>query len=223
MQNNSFYFKNFWLYWLWYPVLQIFSPPMHCESKGSPSPEKSGPDQDSKAGCKEKGMDPAFPQLYEQPRHIQYATHFPIPQVRRLLLKSEKITLAVSHQSVMFPYRMSPEEASSSYSSVIHTRCSEENFMWAILLVTTCLLNNSNTDALQKILCYVITSKCCIQKIGYGMFRYRILTNYARRYFTFVIFLSYFACLKKKSKSVLLGLLVAMILHIFFVLVMNLF
>uniref|UniRef100_A0A669CC26 Mediator complex subunit 12 n=1 Tax=Oreochromis niloticus TaxID=8128 RepID=A0A669CC26_ORENI len=28
----------------------------------------------------DKGMDPAFPQLYEQPRHIQYATHFPIPQ-----------------------------------------------------------------------------------------------------------------------------------------------
>uniref|UniRef100_A0AAR2L9N0 Mediator complex subunit Med12 domain-containing protein n=1 Tax=Pygocentrus nattereri TaxID=42514 RepID=A0AAR2L9N0_PYGNA len=28
----------------------------------------------------EKSMDPAFPQVYEQPRHIQYATHFPIPQ-----------------------------------------------------------------------------------------------------------------------------------------------
>ena len=54
---------------------------MHCESKGSPSPEKPVPDQDSKAGVKDKGMDPAFPQVYEQPRHIQYATHFPIPQV----------------------------------------------------------------------------------------------------------------------------------------------
>lgn len=75
-------------------VLQMFSPPMHCESKGSPSPEKPAPEQDSKASCKDKGMDPAFPQLYEQPRHIQYATHFPIPQVRRrrsrsLLLKKK--------------------------------------------------------------------------------------------------------------------------------------
>lgn len=60
----------------------MFSPPMHCESKGSPSPEKPTPEQDSKAGSKDKGMDPAFPQLYDQPRHIQYATHFPIPQVR---------------------------------------------------------------------------------------------------------------------------------------------
>lgn len=64
--------------------MQMFSPPMHCESKGSPSPEKPALDQDNKAGCKDKGLDPAFPQLYEQPRHIQYATHFPIPQVRRL-------------------------------------------------------------------------------------------------------------------------------------------
>ncbi len=62
----------------------MFSPPMHCESKGSPSPEKPAPEQDSKASSKDKGMDPAFPQLYEQPRHIQYATHFPIPQVREL-------------------------------------------------------------------------------------------------------------------------------------------
>lgn len=60
----------------------MFSPPMHCESKGSPSPEKTAPEQDSKAGCKDKCVDPAFPQVYEQPRHIQYATHFPIPQVR---------------------------------------------------------------------------------------------------------------------------------------------
>ncbi|KAF3838659.1 hypothetical protein F7725_010427 [Dissostichus mawsoni] len=59
---------------------EMFSPPMHCESKGSPSPEKPAPEQDSKVGIKDKGLDPAFPQLYEQPRHIQYATHFPIPQ-----------------------------------------------------------------------------------------------------------------------------------------------
>ncbi|XP_026136992.1 mediator of RNA polymerase II transcription subunit 12 isoform X1 [Carassius auratus] len=59
---------------------QMFSPPMHCESKGSPSPEKPAPDQESKNKDKDKGMDPAFPLVYEQPRHIQYATHFPIPQ-----------------------------------------------------------------------------------------------------------------------------------------------
>uniref|UniRef100_A0A8C8EMH4 Mediator complex subunit Med12 domain-containing protein n=1 Tax=Oncorhynchus tshawytscha TaxID=74940 RepID=A0A8C8EMH4_ONCTS len=46
---------------------EMFSPPIHCESKGSPSPEKTD-------------QDPAFPLVYEQPRHIQYATHFPIPQ-----------------------------------------------------------------------------------------------------------------------------------------------
>uniref|UniRef100_A0A674A8B0 Mediator complex subunit 12 n=1 Tax=Salmo trutta TaxID=8032 RepID=A0A674A8B0_SALTR len=46
---------------------EMFSPPMHCESKGSPSPEKTA-------------QDPDFPLVYEQPRHIQYATHFPIPQ-----------------------------------------------------------------------------------------------------------------------------------------------
>lgn len=61
---------------------QMFSPPMHCESKGSPSPEKPAPEQESKNTAKDKGMDPAFPLVYEQPRHIQYATHFPIPQVR---------------------------------------------------------------------------------------------------------------------------------------------
>lgn len=59
----------------------MFSPSMHCESKGSPSPEKSALDQESKNTAKDKGMDPAFPLVYEQPRHIQYATHFPIPQV----------------------------------------------------------------------------------------------------------------------------------------------
>ncbi|KTF77723.1 hypothetical protein cypCar_00032641 [Cyprinus carpio] len=58
----------------------MFSPPMHCESKGSPSPEKPAPEQEGKNTAKDKGMDPAFPLVYEQPRHIQYATHFPIPQ-----------------------------------------------------------------------------------------------------------------------------------------------
>uniref|UniRef100_A0A8C7UTP6 Mediator complex subunit 12 n=1 Tax=Oncorhynchus mykiss TaxID=8022 RepID=A0A8C7UTP6_ONCMY len=50
-----------------YVEAAMFSLPMHCESKGSPSPEKTA-------------QDPAFPLVYEQPRHIQYATHFPIPQ-----------------------------------------------------------------------------------------------------------------------------------------------
>uniref|UniRef100_W5KWG0 Mediator complex subunit 12 n=1 Tax=Astyanax mexicanus TaxID=7994 RepID=W5KWG0_ASTMX len=59
---------------------EMFSPPMHGEAKGSPSPEKAAPEQDGKSTAKEKCMDPAFPQVYEQPRHIQYATHFPIPQ-----------------------------------------------------------------------------------------------------------------------------------------------
>nr|XP_023688070.1 mediator of RNA polymerase II transcription subunit 12 isoform X2 [Paramormyrops kingsleyae] len=59
---------------------EMFSPPMHSESKGSPSPEKPVPEQDVKGGVKEKAGDPAFPLVYEQPRHIQYATHFPIPQ-----------------------------------------------------------------------------------------------------------------------------------------------
>uniref|UniRef100_A0A8B9JTT4 Mediator complex subunit 12 n=1 Tax=Astyanax mexicanus TaxID=7994 RepID=A0A8B9JTT4_ASTMX len=60
--------------------MEMFSPPMHGEAKGSPSPEKAAPEQDGKSTAKEKCMDPAFPQVYEQPRHIQYATHFPIPQ-----------------------------------------------------------------------------------------------------------------------------------------------
>ncbi|CAB1325633.1 unnamed protein product, partial [Coregonus sp. 'balchen'] len=59
---------------------EMFSPPMHCESKGSPSPEKTALEQEGKGACKDKGLDPAFPLVYEQPRHIQYATHFPIPQ-----------------------------------------------------------------------------------------------------------------------------------------------
>uniref|UniRef100_A0A673XZF1 Mediator complex subunit 12 n=1 Tax=Salmo trutta TaxID=8032 RepID=A0A673XZF1_SALTR len=58
----------------------MFSPPTHCESKGSPSPEKPASEQEGKGACKDKALDPAFPLVYEQPRHIQYATHFPIPQ-----------------------------------------------------------------------------------------------------------------------------------------------
>ncbi|KAI4897312.1 hypothetical protein NFI96_034020, partial [Prochilodus magdalenae] len=68
---------------------EMFSPPMHCEAKGSPSPEKAAPEQDGKSTVKEKSMDPAFPQVYEQPRHIQYATHFPIPQ--SLLIKQSAL------------------------------------------------------------------------------------------------------------------------------------
>uniref|UniRef100_A0A673XZ63 Mediator complex subunit 12 n=1 Tax=Salmo trutta TaxID=8032 RepID=A0A673XZ63_SALTR len=49
-------------------------------SKGSPSPEKPASEQEGKGACKDKALDPAFPLVYEQPRHIQYATHFPIPQ-----------------------------------------------------------------------------------------------------------------------------------------------
>lgn len=67
---------------------QMFSPPMHCESKGSPSPEKPATEQEGKSAAKDKGLDPAFPQVYDQPRHIQYATHFPIPQVSALFAGS---------------------------------------------------------------------------------------------------------------------------------------
>uniref|UniRef100_A0A671R993 Mediator of RNA polymerase II transcription subunit 12-like n=1 Tax=Sinocyclocheilus anshuiensis TaxID=1608454 RepID=A0A671R993_9TELE len=64
------------------PVLSefIFYISLHLPSKGSPSPEKPASEQESKSTAKDKGMDPAFPLVYEQPRHIQYATHFPIPQ-----------------------------------------------------------------------------------------------------------------------------------------------
>uniref|UniRef100_A0A4W5NUY9 Mediator complex subunit 12 n=1 Tax=Hucho hucho TaxID=62062 RepID=A0A4W5NUY9_9TELE len=65
--------------WITFPCC-MFSPPTHCESKGSPSPEKPAPEQEGKGACKDKALDPAFPLVYEQPRHIQYATHFPIPQ-----------------------------------------------------------------------------------------------------------------------------------------------
>ncbi|KAL7979597.1 hypothetical protein Chor_004755 [Crotalus horridus] len=55
------------------PPRQMFSPSMHCESKASPSPEKLDPEKDRVA-------DGTLATLYEQPRHIQYCTHFPIPQ-----------------------------------------------------------------------------------------------------------------------------------------------
>uniref|UniRef100_A0A8C4SJ72 Mediator complex subunit 12 n=1 Tax=Erpetoichthys calabaricus TaxID=27687 RepID=A0A8C4SJ72_ERPCA len=58
----------------------MFSPPMHCESKGSPSPEKPTLDHEGKTSAKDKSSDTTFPLVYELPRHIQYATHFPIPQ-----------------------------------------------------------------------------------------------------------------------------------------------
>uniref|UniRef100_A0A673XZI2 Mediator complex subunit 12 n=1 Tax=Salmo trutta TaxID=8032 RepID=A0A673XZI2_SALTR len=50
------------------------------KNEGSPSPEKPASEQEGKGACKDKALDPAFPLVYEQPRHIQYATHFPIPQ-----------------------------------------------------------------------------------------------------------------------------------------------
>ncbi|KAG9351320.1 hypothetical protein JZ751_022567 [Albula glossodonta] len=59
---------------------EMFSPPMHCESKGSPSPEKPALEQVGKGAAKERSTDLPFPPMYEQPRHIQYATHFPVPQ-----------------------------------------------------------------------------------------------------------------------------------------------
>uniref|UniRef100_A0A674KHK9 Mediator complex subunit 12 n=1 Tax=Terrapene triunguis TaxID=2587831 RepID=A0A674KHK9_9SAUR len=58
----------------------MFSPPMHCESKASPSPEKPDPEKEAKPLLKEKAAEGTLASLYDQPRHIQYATHFPIPQ-----------------------------------------------------------------------------------------------------------------------------------------------
>lgn len=65
---------------------QMFSPPMHCESKASPSPEKPDPEKEGKTLLKDKSVEGMLASLYDQPRHIQYATHFPIPQVQDLLL-----------------------------------------------------------------------------------------------------------------------------------------
>uniref|UniRef100_A0A8C4SPH4 Mediator complex subunit 12 n=1 Tax=Erpetoichthys calabaricus TaxID=27687 RepID=A0A8C4SPH4_ERPCA len=46
----------------------------------SPSPEKPTLDHEGKTSAKDKSSDTTFPLVYELPRHIQYATHFPIPQ-----------------------------------------------------------------------------------------------------------------------------------------------
>lgn len=53
---------------------------MPCEGKGSPSPEKVDVDKEMKPPPKEK-LEGTLGVLYDQPRHVQYATHFPIPQV----------------------------------------------------------------------------------------------------------------------------------------------
>lgn len=62
------------------PLSQLFSPTMPCEGKGSPSPEKADVEKDVKPPTKEK-LEGTLGILYDQPRHVQYATHFPIPQV----------------------------------------------------------------------------------------------------------------------------------------------
>jgi len=59
---------------------------MHCESKASPSPEKPDPEKEAKPLLKDKSVEGMLASLYDQPRHIQYATHFPIPQVGDLLV-----------------------------------------------------------------------------------------------------------------------------------------
>uniref|UniRef100_A0A670KGV6 Mediator complex subunit 12 n=1 Tax=Podarcis muralis TaxID=64176 RepID=A0A670KGV6_PODMU len=59
---------------------QMFSPPMHCESKASPSPEKLDLEKDIKPLLKDRVADGMLASLYDQPRHIQYSMHFPIPQ-----------------------------------------------------------------------------------------------------------------------------------------------
>nr|XP_033799825.1 mediator of RNA polymerase II transcription subunit 12 [Geotrypetes seraphini] len=58
----------------------VFSPAMHCDSKGSPSPEKLDAEKEAKLLVKEKAVEGSLACLYDQPRHIQCATHFPIPQ-----------------------------------------------------------------------------------------------------------------------------------------------
>uniref|UniRef100_A0A4W3IUW1 Mediator complex subunit 12L n=1 Tax=Callorhinchus milii TaxID=7868 RepID=A0A4W3IUW1_CALMI len=62
---------------------EIFSPmpgePLTCEHNANPSLDQSGT-KDEKPIRKEKQKELIFPCTYEQPRHLQYATHFPIPQ-----------------------------------------------------------------------------------------------------------------------------------------------
>ncbi|KAH0630773.1 hypothetical protein JD844_003966 [Phrynosoma platyrhinos] len=62
----------------------MFSPPMNCESKASPSPEKLDPEKENKPLLKDRPADGMLASLYDQPRHIQYSTHFPIPQPRSI-------------------------------------------------------------------------------------------------------------------------------------------
>uniref|UniRef100_A0A4W3I3C4 Mediator complex subunit 12L n=1 Tax=Callorhinchus milii TaxID=7868 RepID=A0A4W3I3C4_CALMI len=65
------------------PEFAIFSPmpgePLTCEHNANPSLDQSGT-KDEKPIRKEKQKELIFPCTYEQPRHLQYATHFPIPQ-----------------------------------------------------------------------------------------------------------------------------------------------
>ncbi|ELW68002.1 Mediator of RNA polymerase II transcription subunit 12 [Tupaia chinensis] len=61
------------------PDFSLFSPTMPCEGKGSPSPEKPDVEKEVKPTPKEK-IEGTLGVLYDQPRHVQYATHFPIPQ-----------------------------------------------------------------------------------------------------------------------------------------------
>uniref|UniRef100_A0A8D2IZQ1 Mediator complex subunit 12 n=1 Tax=Varanus komodoensis TaxID=61221 RepID=A0A8D2IZQ1_VARKO len=50
------------------------------KESASPSPEKLDPDKEGKPLPKDRVADGMLASLYEQPRHIQYSTHFPIPQ-----------------------------------------------------------------------------------------------------------------------------------------------
>ncbi|XP_048449431.1 mediator of RNA polymerase II transcription subunit 12-like isoform X2 [Rhincodon typus] len=81
----------------------IFSPmpgdSLTCEHNTNPSLEQ-GTTRDEKPIRKEKQKELIFPCTYEHPRHLQYATHFPIPQnisKRRFRVKmSQKIELAAN-------------------------------------------------------------------------------------------------------------------------------
>ncbi|KAE8584082.1 hypothetical protein XENTR_v10020816 [Xenopus tropicalis] len=55
----------------------MFSPAMRCEGR-SPGPEDG--DRDIRRTVKGLNGEGPLSALYDQPRHIQYATHFPIPQ-----------------------------------------------------------------------------------------------------------------------------------------------
>ncbi|CAJ0948971.1 unnamed protein product [Ranitomeya imitator] len=56
---------------------QMFSPAMRCEGC-SPGPDEG--ENDGRRPVKTSSGDGLLASLYDQPRHIQYATHFPIPQ-----------------------------------------------------------------------------------------------------------------------------------------------